>query len=425
MKQIKNIVTAANNDYIKYLLVMLKSLFENNRESHFHVYVLNRDIQKTENDALVRLCNSYKNEVFILNVDDKYFSNVRKEEFTVEAYFRLKMFDLLPQNVERALYLDVDIIINKNIEEFYNLDFNGKLIAACTHDRDEKEMLLKVRNGEILPERGDCFNSGVMLYNVKLIRQLYSTRDFFEVIESKDYYYDQGVLNFLFWDKAKYIDTKLYNNRGYKEVNVDDIVIIHYASDNPWEMLLDNDDLKKIRQISIFEKKMKESLNGFYLSLVNIWWEYAEKTEYYNLMLSEAKIKHDYFMKRIVSVYFYNIDKDVKRLKANSVLVDAILKYGTIANALKSKEIYSCALYGMGKIGRFIFQDLKENGFNILFYSDQKKYDDIDLIYKSLDELKNETCCLVVCVSYDNSQLLKKLQDSTNCKIYFAEELLK
>lgn len=51
MKKIKNIVTAANNNYIKYLLVMLKSLFENNKESIFHIYVLSNDIQKTEDIA--------------------------------------------------------------------------------------------------------------------------------------------------------------------------------------------------------------------------------------------------------------------------------------------------------------------------------------------------------------------------------------
>jgi hypothetical protein len=102
LKEIKNIVTAANNDYIKYLLVMLKSLFENNRESYFHMYVLNNDIQSKEKNSLEQLCTQYGNKVFILEVDD--------------------------------------------------------------------------------------------------------------------YYYDQGVLNYLFWDKAKYIDTPKYNNRGYRGI---------------------------------------------------------------------------------------------------------------------------------------------------------------------------------------------------------------
>ena len=73
MGNIKNIVTAANNNYIKYLLVMLKSLFENNIRSNFRIYVLSNDIQMKEKDALERLVNEYKNEIIVLNNSYSYF----------------------------------------------------------------------------------------------------------------------------------------------------------------------------------------------------------------------------------------------------------------------------------------------------------------------------------------------------------------
>ena len=43
--------------------------------------------------------------------------------WSIEAYYRLMLLDILPSNVKRMFYFDVDIIVNKSLEDFYNINF--------------------------------------------------------------------------------------------------------------------------------------------------------------------------------------------------------------------------------------------------------------------------------------------------------------
>lgn len=54
--------------------------------------------------------------------------------WSIEAYYRLMLLDILPSNVKRMFYFDVDIIVNKSLEDFYNINFEGNDLAACEDD---------------------------------------------------------------------------------------------------------------------------------------------------------------------------------------------------------------------------------------------------------------------------------------------------
>lgn len=41
------------------------------------------------------------------------------------------LMDILPESVDRLMYLDVDLIINGSIEEFYHIDFAGDDVIAA------------------------------------------------------------------------------------------------------------------------------------------------------------------------------------------------------------------------------------------------------------------------------------------------------
>ena len=52
------------------------------------------------------------------------------EHFTLAAYFRLLVGDLLPPEVERILYVDPDVLFRANITGLFALDLRGSLLAA-------------------------------------------------------------------------------------------------------------------------------------------------------------------------------------------------------------------------------------------------------------------------------------------------------
>ena len=46
---------------------------------------------------------------------------------SLSQYARLFISSVLPENLEKVLYLDCDIIIRQSLDELWNLDMHGKL----------------------------------------------------------------------------------------------------------------------------------------------------------------------------------------------------------------------------------------------------------------------------------------------------------
>lgn len=156
--------------------------------------------------------------------------------FGMEAYSRLFCAFKLPEDMERILYLDADMICTGDIEELYNLDFDDKIwVAAPDNGIQEKDL-----NRLGLPLDYKYINSGMLLINLKKLRTNYTERFIVEKIrENKDIliYPDQDFVNKIFKDEIKVVSTKY--NLIAKDVRYKDLdekpLIIHYAgSTKPW-----------------------------------------------------------------------------------------------------------------------------------------------------------------------------------------------
>lgn len=156
--------------------------------------------------------------------------------FGMEAYSRLFCAFKLPEDMERILYLDADMICTGDIEELYNIDFDDKIwVAAPDNGIQEKDL-----NRLGLPLDYKYINSGMLLINLKKLRANYTERFIVEKIrENKDIliYPDQDFVNKIFKDEIKVVSTKY--NLIAKDVRYKDLdekpLIIHYAgSTKPW-----------------------------------------------------------------------------------------------------------------------------------------------------------------------------------------------
>ena len=127
--------------------------------------------------------------------------------FGMEAYSRLFCAFKLPEDMERILYLDADMICTGDIEELYNLDFDDKIwVAAPDNGIQEKDL-----NRLGLPLDYKYINSGMLLINLKKLRANYTERFIVEKIrENKDIliYPDQDFVNKIFKDEIKVVSTK-------------------------------------------------------------------------------------------------------------------------------------------------------------------------------------------------------------------------
>lgn len=237
-----NILIAINEKYIEPAKTMLYSLACQHDEQ-IVVYLLQSSISseklKDFGEFLHLKCHG---ELNTITIDKILFANVPKQKWlTEETYYRLIAFALMPENIERVLWLDGDIIVKGNIIDFYNQDFAGQYIVACSEDTKKHHKRLG------LSEQHRYFNAGVVLYNMTAIRQDFMVQDIFDCIDKHKNHLDlldQDILNVLFDSKTKYMNAHIYNNAtlGFnilgklkmREIHENAHVIHYIGAMKPW-----------------------------------------------------------------------------------------------------------------------------------------------------------------------------------------------
>jgi lipopolysaccharide biosynthesis glycosyltransferase len=123
---------------------------------------------------------------------------VESDRIVKTAYYRILAPALLP-SINRAIYLDCDIIANTSLHELWQTNLEGNVIAAVEdagfHDRLEKMGITK--------ENEKYFNSGMMLIDLVRWRARSTTQKVLDYINQnpeKLRFHDQDALNANLYD---------------------------------------------------------------------------------------------------------------------------------------------------------------------------------------------------------------------------------
>lgn len=281
MSSTMNIAIAVNNAYLKYAYVMLTSLCIQQKES-LDVYVLHHDLLPEDQSILTPLCEKYSIAIHYIYVPDHLLPPqevLSANSWGIETYFRLLLVDLLPSTLDRALYIDVDMIINKSVTDFYYCSLGKAKLAACSDFtgappfQDYRQDLF----ADILSAHPDFiyFNAGLTLFNLNALRPIYNFTYYMDTASRLDYkiqFPDQDLLNYCHWNETLFFDENKYNlyaRRAYTNLDLtlqnvkDSVHVIHYATSKPW------------------------SGNCLHCNLEQLWWNYAKLTPYYSDFLEQ------------------------------------------------------------------------------------------------------------------------------------------
>ncbi|EHL75925.1 MULTISPECIES: glycosyltransferase family 8 protein [Bacillus] len=255
-----NILVTLNANYLPPLKVLLHSLFCNNKDESFSIYLLYSDIPDQDIKALEQYIISKGHRFTPIFVDSKWFQDAPVfRHYTSEMYYRLAAYQFLPEDVDRILYLDPDIVCINPITDFYWTDFENCLFVAAEHEHSAKMARAINKLRLRTPNAKGYFNTGVLLMNMASIRKEVNIEEIYQFIEKnklKLVLPDQDVLNALYWDKIKPADSLKYNyDARYYELSklipkrkhsIDWIrrntVLIHYCGkDKPWHKQYKNE----------------------------------------------------------------------------------------------------------------------------------------------------------------------------------------
>ena len=117
-----NIVFASDDNYAQHIAVVIASIMAKTKEK-VCFYVINDNISKDKIEKLKNTADTFKIKIEFITVSEDKFSNVYLSgHVSKAAYFRLALADILPNDIEKVIYLDVDLLVYDDIKKC------GKLI---------------------------------------------------------------------------------------------------------------------------------------------------------------------------------------------------------------------------------------------------------------------------------------------------------
>lgn len=211
-----NILLVTNKKYMPYTKLLLHSLLSQ-QSGNVSIYLFHRDLQEIDAQELQALVGAYPaSEIMITMLTQDHIAGLKPtEKLPIETYFRIVAIDMLPQEIDRMLYLDVDMIVKKPLDELYQMDFGGKAAIVCQDiygyiygASQESEQRLGLR------ETGSYFNAGVMLLNLTVFREqglAKKTLDYIYEKEAMLKWEDQDALNAVLDGNVKFAPWHLYD----------------------------------------------------------------------------------------------------------------------------------------------------------------------------------------------------------------------
>lgn len=156
------------------------------------------------------------------------------------VYARMLMAELLPENIERIIYLDCDMLVRQPIEKLYEMDLGGHPLGAV-HDSPTPFIMGRRdmrQNLGIFDTADTYFNSGMLLVDLPKWRAV-NVKAEVAVLAGKGWieklYYDQDVLNVIFRDRWQQLPWRWNTIDAHLAHEALQPAIVHYTRDQkPW-----------------------------------------------------------------------------------------------------------------------------------------------------------------------------------------------
>jgi len=214
MKKMDNqihIVFICDENYVMPTVVAITSLSMNkDKDTYYSIHVLTNNISYNS-QLMFRNLEKETIQIEILDqTQSSLFTKCKIENLHVStaALYKFTIATLFPQ-YEKILYLDSDILVQKDLSKLYNTDISSVYAAVV---KDYKPMTYNPPQVEKLGvNHTSYFNSGVMLLNLNKLREddlFHKLLDY--RLHGINFFMDQDALNVVFQKKVIYLPF-LYN----------------------------------------------------------------------------------------------------------------------------------------------------------------------------------------------------------------------
>jgi len=200
-----NIVCGADERFALPLAIVLRSAAMHCSRP-VEAFILNNDLTAASKRRVENVCARMKQgpRLYWLDVDPAFMAKtpVVRPHLSKAAFLRLAMGRLLPSDLDRAIYLDSDVLVVQDLVPLWETDLDGNVVGAV---RDFMTPLIGQPDALdfCVPAMGldptaPMFNSGVLLIDIKrFLDEGVETAciQYFDRWREQRRYADQGALN--------------------------------------------------------------------------------------------------------------------------------------------------------------------------------------------------------------------------------------
>lgn len=286
------IFLSSDDKYSAVLSVAMHSICYNT-SNFIEFYVLDGGITTFSKKLISKITEKFNNcSVEFIEIDvNKYFKDFKTgARTTVATYFRFLIPDLKP-NIDRAIYIDCDVVVLDDIVKLYEEDLGDYIIGAIPeYGYDLINILKDIKNNYNINLEHIYFNAGVLLIDCDKWRRENVTQKLFELeqkYKSVLIHLDQDILNKYFDCNYKRLNIK-YNAQYFNEDKIElyaeeykqelrtlkqNIVVRHFIQVKPW--------CNYSRILPYYNNVEK------YVLCFKEFWFFAKMTYFYESLLNE------------------------------------------------------------------------------------------------------------------------------------------
>ena len=236
--------------YARHYVVLMASILANlAKEARPSFHLIYSGLSPSDLDAFSQMKQYRECDVEFIPIQESDFDGWNQtagiKHLTVGAYYRIRIPEFVPQNSDRAVYFDGDIIVDGDIAPMWAIDLNGYCAGAVPNGPDD---LVKTN------EADRYFNSGVIIFNLDAIRKTHFKRDVDDAYQKSEngfYDLDQGLLNATWKGRVRFLPfcwntqtafLKIKNRLKYKLWrHLKKPIVIHYTNAHkPWSLKCKN-----------------------------------------------------------------------------------------------------------------------------------------------------------------------------------------
>lgn len=244
------VAIVCDDNYAPYSSCLLISLFENNPTLTFDVFLLTCKFTDENKNIIDKICRNYGSNVSFIEIDESKLNLYEGiGDWSKYTFMKLMIPSVLPNYLERVLYLDIDMLVVSSINFLLSVDITGFAVAGVEDCPD----CIKHKKKCGIQNEFPYINSGVMVINLPMWRNAIENDSFGKFINLHKGLFkinDQDVINTVFQGKIKSLHLKYnltnhcyglhYNvldsqKNEWKEARKNP-VIIHFTNWNkPWK----------------------------------------------------------------------------------------------------------------------------------------------------------------------------------------------